>query len=72
MSVRDLIQTYRERRGWTQREAARRMGFDNSYLSMIEASSRPPSVRVIKAIEAGWELTDEEGATLRAAWWEEA
>jgi transcriptional regulator with XRE-family HTH domain len=47
----------RERRGWSQSEAARQIGVRQSYLSMVEAGKRRPSPEVLSRLVAAYGAT---------------
>jgi transcriptional regulator with XRE-family HTH domain len=47
----------RLKKGWTQVELAEMLGIDRSYLSEIENGRKDPSLRVLKTIADGFELT---------------
>jgi transcriptional regulator with XRE-family HTH domain len=51
--VRDL----RHEHKWTQVELAEMLGIDRSYLSEIETGKKDPSLRVLKAIADGFNLS---------------
>lgn len=51
------IRTLRRKGGWTQVELADLLGIDRSYLSEIETGKKDPSLRVLKTIADGFDLS---------------
>lgn len=51
------VRKLRQERGWTQVELAEMLGIDRSYLSEIETGKKDPSLRILKAIADGFDLT---------------
>lgn len=51
------VQSLRRKHKWTQVELAERLGIDRSYLSEIETGKKDPSLRVLKALADGFELS---------------
>jgi transcriptional regulator with XRE-family HTH domain len=51
------VRALRKKNGWTQVELAEMLGIDRSYLSEIETGKKDPSLRILKAIADGFELT---------------
>jgi DNA-binding XRE family transcriptional regulator len=51
------VRTLRRKRGWTQVEMAELLGIDRSYLSEIENGKKDPSLRVMKTIADGFDLS---------------
>jgi len=51
------IRTLRKKHDWTQVELAEMLGIDRSYLSEIETGKKDPSLRVLKTIADGFNLT---------------
>lgn len=51
------IRSLRRKHGWTQVEMAEMLGVDRSYLSEIETGKKDPSLRVLKTIADGFELS---------------
>jgi transcriptional regulator with XRE-family HTH domain len=51
------VRAMRKERGWTQVEMAEMLGIDRSYLSEIETGKKDPSLRVLKTIADGFELS---------------
>jgi transcriptional regulator with XRE-family HTH domain len=62
-----LLRSARERRGWSLREAARRVRISHTYLIDLEAGRRAPSVAVAEDLREQFGLTDDEAAILDAA-----
>ena len=52
------LKAERERRGWTHREAAARIGVTYAYLSLLESCQRQPTLEVIEKCAAGMKLSD--------------
>lgn len=48
--IGEVIFKFREYRGWTQTELARRTGITRNYLSIIERGMRTPSLETLQAI----------------------
>jgi transcriptional regulator with XRE-family HTH domain len=51
------VRFLRRERGWTQVEMAEMLGIDRSYLSEIETGKKDPSLRVLKTIADGFNLS---------------
>jgi transcriptional regulator with XRE-family HTH domain len=51
------VRAQRKKHGWTQVELAEMLGIDRSYLSEIETGKKDPSLRVLKTIADGFELS---------------
>jgi len=51
------VRTLRRKHGWTQVEMSEMLGIDRSYLSEIENGKKDPSLRVLKTIADGFELS---------------
>ncbi len=51
------IRALRRKHGWTQVDMAEVLGVDRSYLSEIETGKKDPSLRVLKTIADGFELS---------------
>jgi transcriptional regulator with XRE-family HTH domain len=51
------VRSLRKREQWTQVELAEMLGIDRSYLSEIETGKKDPSLRVLKTIADGFNLT---------------
>ena len=51
------MRAQRKKHGWTQVELAEMLGIDRSYLSEIETGKKDPSLRVLKTIADGFELS---------------
>lgn len=51
------VRALRQRSGWTQVELAELLGIDRSYLSEIETGKKDPSLRILKAIADGFQLS---------------
>lgn len=51
------VRKLRREHGWTQVELADLLGIDRSYLSEIETGKKDPSLRVLKTIADGFELS---------------
>jgi transcriptional regulator with XRE-family HTH domain len=51
------VRGLRRQRGWTQVELAELLGLDRSYFSEIETGKKDPSLRVLKTIADGFELS---------------
>ena len=51
------VRSLRRDRGWTQVEMAEMLGVDRSYLSEIENGKKDPSLRVLKTLADGFNLS---------------
>jgi DNA-binding XRE family transcriptional regulator len=51
------IRALRLKHGWTQVELSEMLGVDRSYLSEIETGKKDPSLRVLKTIADGFNLS---------------
>jgi transcriptional regulator with XRE-family HTH domain len=51
------VRELRRDQKWTQVELADRLGIDRSYLSEIETGKKDPSLRVLKTLADGFEMT---------------
>jgi len=62
-----LLRGYRERRGWTKAELARRSGYNASYISHIESGRSIPRGFAVAAFCDALELTREERSRMAVA-----
>lgn len=67
MKLGDIVRTYREENGISQREFARRCGLSNSIISIIEKGYNPqtgnivdPDSRTIRSLAEGMAITERE------------
>lgn len=67
MKLSDIIRTYREKNGLSQREFARRCGLSNSLISILEKGYNPqtgnavdPDSRTIRRLAEGMCITEDE------------
>ena len=51
------VRELRREQNWTQVEAADILGLDRSYLSEIESGKKDPSLRVLKTLAVGFQLS---------------
>jgi transcriptional regulator with XRE-family HTH domain len=51
------VRSLRLKHGWTQVDLAEMLGIDRSYLSEIETGKKDPSLRVLKTIADGFQLS---------------
>jgi transcriptional regulator with XRE-family HTH domain len=57
MRLGNRVRALRRERGWKQVELAELLGLDRSYLSEIETGKKDPSLRVLKTIADGFNLS---------------
>ncbi len=51
------MRALRRKHRWTQVELAEMLGIDRSYLSEIETGKKDPSLRILKTIADGFDLS---------------
>ena len=56
-SIGQRVRTLRRKRKWTQVELAEMLGIDRSYLSEIETGKKDPSLRVLKTLADGFNMS---------------
>jgi transcriptional regulator with XRE-family HTH domain len=65
--VAELLRRHRLARGWSYRQAAKETGVSYSYLAMLEAAARAPSVVLAEALIDAYGIGPGDAEALRSA-----
>jgi len=60
MTFGERVSTLRREKEWTQKELARKIGIDQTYMSRIEADKFDPGLKLMTSIAKAFRLTPSE------------